>query len=58
VEIVNGRTLSVDVNRIFTIAKAAGYRGYFSMETEGSTDPYQGTRQLIDAAVRNLGPLP
>jgi sugar phosphate isomerase/epimerase len=56
VEIVNGKTLSVDVNRIFTIAKAAGYRGYFSMETEGSTDPYQGTRQLIDAAVRNLSP--
>lgn len=54
VEIVNGKTLTVDMNRIFTIAKQTGYRGYFSMETEGSTDPYQGTRQLIAAAVKNL----
>ncbi len=54
VEIVGGKELRVDVNRIFTIAKNARYRGYFSMETEGSLDPYVGTSNLIAAALKNL----
>ncbi len=45
----------VDVNEIFAIAKNAGYKGYFSMEWEGVGDPYEGTRKLIDASLRNLG---
>ena len=55
VEIVEGKELRVDVAPIFAAAKAAGYRGYFSMETEGSLDPYVGTRQLIAAARHSLG---
>ena len=54
VEIVGGKPLTVDVDRIFGIAKAAGYKGFFSMETEGSLDPYVGSRKLIAAALKNL----
>jgi sugar phosphate isomerase/epimerase len=54
VEIVNGKSLRVDVDAIFAIAKKANYRGYFSMETEGSLDPYDGSKLLIAAAVKNL----
>jgi sugar phosphate isomerase/epimerase len=44
----------VDVNRIFAIANRAGYRGFFSMEWEGTGDPYEGTAKLIEASLRNL----
>jgi len=58
VEIVDGKSLRVDVDAIFALAKKAGYRGYFSMETEGSLDPYDGSKLLIAAAVKNLSGLP
>jgi sugar phosphate isomerase/epimerase len=54
VEIVGGKSLTVDVDRIFGIAKAAGYKGFFSMETEGSLDPYVGSSKLIASALKNL----
>lgn len=54
VEIVDGKELRVDVAPIFAAARQAGYRGYFSMETEGSLDPYVGTKQLIAAARSGL----
>ena len=54
IEIVGGKELRVDLNRIFAIAKKSGYRGYFSMETEGSLDPYVGTTNLIATALKNL----
>ena len=54
VEIVGGKPLTVDVDRIFTIAKSAGYKGFFSMEAEGSLDPYEGSSKLIAAALKNL----
>ena len=50
----NGKVYRVDVNRIFPIAKRAGYRGFFSMEWEGTGDPYQGTAKLLEASLRNL----
>ncbi|MBV9764221.1 MAG: sugar phosphate isomerase/epimerase [Acidobacteriaceae bacterium] len=50
----NGKIYRVDVNQIFAIAKKADYRGYFSMEWEGSRDPYEGTKGLIEASLRNL----
>lgn len=49
-----GRVFRVDVDRIFSIAKKAGYRGFFSMEWEGTGDPYEGTKRLLDASLRNL----
>jgi sugar phosphate isomerase/epimerase len=54
VEIVNGKPLTVNVDHIFQIANAAGYKGFFSMETEGSLDPYVGSRNLIASAFKNL----
>ncbi len=54
VEIVGGKSLTVDVNRIFGIAKSAGYKGFFSMETEGSLDPYEGSKKLIALSLKNL----
>ncbi len=52
---VDGKTVfRVDVAKIFAIAKAAGYRGYFSMEWEGATEPYAGTQSLIDASLKAL----
>lgn len=53
VEIV-GKPLTVDVDRIFQIANRAGYKGFFSMETEGSLDPYVGSKKLIASAFKNL----
>lgn len=50
-----GKMFHVTVDRIFAIAKQAGYRGYFSMEWEGAgDDPYAGTYALIEASLRNL----
>jgi sugar phosphate isomerase/epimerase len=54
VEIVGGKSLTVNVDRIFGIAKNAGYKGFFSMETEGSLDPYVGSKTLIASALKNL----
>jgi sugar phosphate isomerase/epimerase len=56
VEIVRGKTLRVNVGRLFAIARNAGYRGFFSMETEGSLNPHEGTRLLIEAAIKALSP--
>jgi sugar phosphate isomerase/epimerase len=50
----NGKVVRVDVDRIFAIAKKAGYRGYFSMEWEGIGDPYDGTRRLLQQSLKDL----
>jgi sugar phosphate isomerase/epimerase len=54
IEVDEGKVYRVDVDRIFAIAKKAGYRGYFSMEFEGAGDPYEGTRRLLDQSLKNL----
>lgn len=50
----DGKVYRIDMDRIFPIAKKAGYRGFFSMEWEGTGDPYEGTTKLIEASLRNL----
>lgn len=50
----DGKVLRVDVARVFAIAKQAGYRGYFSMEWEGQSDPYEGTKRLLQQSLQNL----
>lgn len=51
----NGKIVRVDMARAFGLAKAAGYRGYFSMEWGTSLgDPFQGTRKLIKETLRYL----
>ncbi len=49
----NGQQQTVDVEKIFEIAKADGYKGYFSMET-GDADPYKGTRELVQLSLKYL----
>jgi sugar phosphate isomerase/epimerase len=50
----NGQFVPVDVARTFAIAKAAGYRGYFSMEMDRQGDPYAGTQKLIDLSLQYM----
>jgi hypothetical protein len=54
-EVDNGKVYRVDVGRTFEIAKASGYRGYFSMEWEGEGGPYEGTAKLIEMSLKYLG---
>jgi sugar phosphate isomerase/epimerase len=53
-EVDEGKLYTVDVAKCFEIAKAAGYRGYFSMEWEGAGEPYAGTQRLIDLSLKYL----
>lgn len=53
-EVDNGKVFRVSMARTFAIAKAAGYRGYFSMEWEGQGGPYEGTQKLLDDSLKNL----
>ncbi len=51
----HGETHVVDVGKIFAIARASGYRGYFSMEWETAQgDVYRGTQKLIDESLKYL----
>jgi len=53
-EVDNGKVFRVSLSKTFAIAKAAGYRGYFSMEFEGEGGPYEGTQKLLDESLKNL----
>jgi len=53
-EVDNGKVFRVSMAKTFGIAKAAGYRGYFSMEWEGEGGPYEGTRKLLDESLKDL----
>jgi sugar phosphate isomerase/epimerase len=50
----NGQFVSVDVGKTFAIAKAAGYRGYYSIEWEGHGNPYDGTARCRDLCLKYL----
>ncbi|MGD0128896.1 MAG: sugar phosphate isomerase/epimerase family protein [Terriglobia bacterium] len=49
-----GKLYTVDVSKCFEIAKANGYRGYFSMEWEGQGEPMAGVQKLIEESLKNL----
>ena len=53
-EVDNGKVFRVDLARSFAIAKASGYKGYYSIEFEGQGDAYTGVGKLIEAALRYL----
>lgn len=49
------RACKVNLEQVFGIAKAAGYRGYFSMEYDTDFgDPYTGTHMLIQQSLKYL----
>ncbi|MDE3178464.1 MAG: sugar phosphate isomerase/epimerase [Acidobacteriota bacterium] len=51
-----GKIYKIDVAKLFAIARASGYRGYFSMEwdTGAGLDPYQGTQRLIQESIKYM----
>ncbi len=50
-----GAVYKIDLAKAFGIAKASGYRGYFSMEWETQAgDPYEGTRRLVKETLHYL----
>jgi len=50
-----GETYRVDLEKMFAIAKAEGFRGYFSMEWESSHgDVFGGTRKLVEESLKYL----
>ena len=53
-EVDRGKVYRVDVARSFAIAKASGYKGYYSVEFEGEGDAFAGVSKLVDASLRNL----
>ena len=46
-----GKEMHVDVAGAFASAKAAGYKGYFSMEYEGNEEIHAATAKLIDQSL-------
>ena len=52
---MDGETLyRVNIQKCFEIAKASGYKGFFSMEWEGKGEPYGGTEKLIEMSLKYL----
>jgi sugar phosphate isomerase/epimerase len=50
-----GTVYKIDLAKAFSIAKASGYRGYFSMEWETkSGDPFEGTQRLVKETLHYL----
>ncbi len=45
----------IDLARTFEIARAAGYRGYFSIEYDADGDPFEPTAGLIEGSLKVLG---
>jgi sugar phosphate isomerase/epimerase len=46
-ESVQGKRKTASLAELFGIAKSAGYRGYYSMESDSDVDPFFDTRHLI-----------
>jgi sugar phosphate isomerase/epimerase len=50
-----GQIYKVDLPKMFAIARASGYRGYFSMEWEVRlADPFSGTQRLVDETLKHM----
>jgi sugar phosphate isomerase/epimerase len=47
-----GKEMQVDLAGAFNTAKAAGYKGYFSMEYEGGAEIHAATAKLIDQSLK------
>ncbi len=50
-EVIEGKRRTVSLAQLFGIAKTAGYRGYFSMESDSSADPFTDTKHLIEQSL-------
>jgi len=54
-EVDQGKVFRIDLARTFEIAKASGYKGYYSVEFEGEGDAVAGTEKLVEAGLKYLG---
>ncbi len=50
-EIIRDKRETVSLSKLFGIAKAAGYRGYYSMESDSDVDPVVDTKHLIEQSL-------
>jgi sugar phosphate isomerase/epimerase len=50
-EFIEGKRKTASLAELFGIAKAAGYRGYYSMESDSDLDPFADTRHLIEQSL-------
>ena len=49
-----GKLFTVDAAKCFEIAKANGYRGYFSVEWDQEGDPNAGVKKFIEESLKDL----
>ena len=50
-ETIKGKLETVSLPTLFGVAKSAGFRGYYSMESDSDRDPAADTRHLIERAL-------
>lgn len=50
-EDVHGERKTASLAELFGIAKASGYRGYYSMESDSDVDPFVDTKHLIEQSL-------
>lgn len=50
----SGHIARVNLRQMFAILKAAGFKGYCSLEWEGKGSPFDGTRELMKESLRFL----
>jgi sugar phosphate isomerase/epimerase len=51
-ESVDGQRKTASLAELFAIAKASGFKGYYSMESDSDVDPVIDTKHLIEESVR------
>ncbi len=51
-ELVQGKHKTASLKELFGIAKAAGYRGYYSMESDSGADPIPDTHHLVEQSLK------
>jgi sugar phosphate isomerase/epimerase len=52
----SGKTYKVDLPKMFDLAKASGFKGYFMMEWDAAQgDPYEGTARLAEETLKYMG---
>jgi sugar phosphate isomerase/epimerase len=50
-ELIDGKRKTASLAELFGIAKASGYRGYYSMESDSDADPLPDTHHLIERSL-------
>jgi hypothetical protein len=51
-ESFHGKRQTASLRELFGIAKASGFRGYYSMESDSDVDPVVDTKHLIEQSLR------